>query len=223
MRHKNISLLLLLLCLTDLGAANALDRYVITITNLMPNQEIAPIIAASHKPKVNLFREGSEASPELETLAEEGAVGPLALQLRNDTAVNSVGTYNAHLQPGKSAKITIDAGQGFNRISLAAMIVPTNDGFIALNNVAAPKANQLMTYYSPAYDAGSEFNDESCLTIPGGYPECNRPGAGSNPIIGKQEGFVHIHAGIHGVGDFLQAQRDWKNPAAKITIRRLSN
>jgi hypothetical protein len=33
--------------------------------------------------------------------------------------------------------------------------------------------------------------------------------------------FVHIHAGIHGVGDLQEATHDWRNPVARIAIRRL--
>ena len=32
---------------------------------------------------------------------------------------------------------------------------------------------------------------------------------------------LHIHAGIHGVGDLDAATRDWRNPVALITVRRL--
>jgi hypothetical protein len=81
-----------------------------------------------------------------------------------------------------------------------------------------------LTLYSPAYDAGSERNDELCASIPGDYPECSgpsSPGNGDKPT-GGEEGFIHIHAGIHGIGDYKPAQRDWRNPVAKITIRRVS-
>jgi hypothetical protein len=44
-------------------------------------------------------------------------------------------------------------------------------------------------------------------------------GAGGSPGVGG-EGFVHIHPGIHGIGDLIPAQRDWRNPVAKISIER---
>ena len=43
--------------------------------------------------------------------------------------------------------------------------------------------------------------------------DCGAPGGG--------EGYVHIHAGIHGVGNLNPALRDWRNPVAKISIRRI--
>lgn len=221
MHRKYLLSLLPLFWLGGSNAALAGDRYAITITNLMPGQEIAPIIAASHKPRTNLFKLGEPASRQLAQLAEEGSTGPLSSLLVKDNGVSSIGSFGGHLQPGKSTEIIIDAAKGFNRISLAAMIIPTNDGFIALDNVDAPQlAYSTVTYYAPVYDAGSEFNDESCRSIPGGYPECASPGT---RVSGQPEGFVHIHAGIQGIGDFTPAQRDWKNPAAKITIRRLDD
>jgi hypothetical protein len=44
-------------------------------------------------------------------------------------------------------------------------------------------------------------------------------GEGGSPGVG--EGYVHIHTGIHGIGDLLTAAMyDWRNPVAEITIRR---
>jgi hypothetical protein len=45
-------------------------------------------------------------------------------------------------------------------------------------------------------------------------------GGGGQPV-GDEEGFVHVHAGIHGIGDLVAADRDWRNPVAQIAIRRL--
>ena len=88
-----------------------------------------------------------------------------------------------------------------------------------MNGVEGPLGNQTLTLYSPAYDAGSERNDELCASIPGPFfAECGGAGSGGKP--GGGEGYVHIHAGIHGIGDLHPAQRDWRNPVAQITIRR---
>jgi len=51
----------------------------------------------------------------------------------------------------------------------------------------------------------------------GGFLVCG--GVGGSPGIGG-EGFVHIHAGIHGIGDLLPARYDWRNPVAKVVIQR---
>ena len=38
--------------------------------------------------------------------------------------------------------------------------------------------------------------------------------------VGGEQGYVHIHAGIHGIGNLVAADRDWRNPVAHISIRR---
>ena len=38
---------------------------------------------------------------------------------------------------------------------------------------------------------------------------------------GDEEGFVRVHEGIHGVGEFDEATRAWRNPVAKVSIRRI--
>jgi hypothetical protein len=58
---------------------------------------------------------------------------------------------------------------------------------------------------APAYDAGSETNDELSPTVAG---------------LGG-EGFVNVHNGVHGIGDLVAATMDWRNLVAKITIKRV--
>lgn len=196
-------------------------RYAVTITNLTRGQQFTPILVASHREGVSLFTEGEPASPELATLAEEGNTAPLTALLAAMPEVKEVASSGGLLDPGNSVTVTVKTGGAFNHISVAAMLIPTNDGFFALNGVAGPEGKQTLTLFSPAYDAGSERNDELCASIPGPFfVECGGPGGGEMPS-GDEEGYVHIHAGIHGVGDLNAAERDWRNPVAKITIRRI--
>lgn len=197
------------------------QRYQITVTNLTRGQQFTPILVASHKAGVNTFTLGSPASGALATLAEEGNTAPLAAQLSGMPAVKDVVTGSGLLNPGQSVTLTVQGGGAFNRISVASMLIPTNDGFFALNGEEVPLGNMAMTFYSPAYDSGSERNDESCTSIPGPFfSECGGPGGGAAPA-GGEEGYVHVHAGIHGIGDLDASQRDWRNPVAKITVRKI--
>ena len=71
-----------------------------------------------------------------------------------------------------------------------------------------------------AYDAGGELNDELCASIPGPpYVECDGPGGGGD--AGGGEGYVHVHAGMHGTGDMTASERDWRNPVAKVSVRQV--
>ena len=195
----------------------------VTVTNLTRGQTFTPVLVASHREGVTLFTLGQPASPELATLAEEGNTGPLAALLAQNPDVLDVADSGpppgGFVAPGQSKTVTVKAGGGFDHVSVAAMLIPTNDGFFAVNGLPGPGANKEIALFSPAYDAGSERNDELCASIPGPFfAECAGPGGGGTPA-GGEEGYVHIHAGIHGIGDLVASDRDWRNPVAKITIR----
>lgn len=175
--------------------------YEVTITNLTRGSLFTPILVASHRSGVSLFALGEPASAELAMLAEGGNVEPLAQALRADSRVVDVANSGGLLEAGQSVTVQV-AAQGADRVSLAAMIVPTNDGFIALNGVEAPRSGS-ETHRVPGYDAGSEPNDERCASIPG--PQCG--GEGVSPSA-SGEGFVHVHAGIHGIGDLKAEEYD---------------
>jgi len=200
--------------------ANAAD-FEVTITNLTRGQQFTPILVASHKAGVKLFELGLPASPELATLAEEGNTEPLTGLLTAMPEVLDVTNTGGLLNPGASVTLIVKTRGAFNHLSLASMLIPTNDGFFALNGVKGPWVQEVVTHTSVAYDAGSERNDELCASIPGpSFAECGGPGGGGAPA-GGEEDYVHIHAGIHGIGDLNAAERDWRNPVARIAIRRL--
>jgi hypothetical protein len=191
--------------------------YHVTITNLTHSIDFTPILVASHRRGPSIFEAGSPASDELTAIAEAGNIAPLADLLEDDRRVIDIGNSEGLLGPGQSVTVIVDAKRGAGYISLAAMLLPTNDGFIALDSVAVPK-DRAVTYYSPGYDAGTEANDEWCANIPG--PFCGGIGLSPGPNFGD-EGYVHVHRGIHGIGDLVAATYDWRNPVAKISIERV--
>lgn len=202
----------------DADASGRPRRFEVTITNLTQGQQLTPIVVATHEQGVSLFAEGSQASPELRELAEEGNNAPLATLLRGMPQVREVTSSEGLLNPGQSVTLNIVGGGRFNHFSVASMLIPTNDAFFALNGVEGPRGLRSMVFYSPAYDAGTEKNDQHCESIPGPFfAECGGPGGGAR--IGGGEGFVHIHPGIQLRGDLNQFLRDWRNPVAKVTIR----
>jgi len=203
-----------LLTSTSVTASGA--NYEVTITNLTSAQTFTPILVASHKKGVRLFELGDTAGFELSALAEGGDVAPLTGLLSGNPKVIDVADSGGLLAPGDSVTVVVSAAHGAKQLSVASMLIPTNDAFIALNGVKVPKGNKTAVYWSPAYDAGSEPNDELCANIPG--PVCG--GAGGSPGAGG-EGYVHIHGGIHGIGDLPADVYDWRNPVAKISVRRV--
>ena len=196
-------------------------RYEVTVTNLTRGQQFTPILVASHREGVSLFALGSPASSELQTLAEEGNTAPLTALLSATPGVLDVVTAGPLLNPGASRTVVVRTRGRFDHLSVAAMLIPTNDAFFSVNDLEGPSGEETLTVYSPAYDAGSEVNDELCSSIPGPFfEECGGPGGGGQPA-GGEEGYVHIHAGIHGIGDLHASARDWRNPVARIVIRRI--
>lgn len=213
-----LNALVLAAVLSGSGHALASDRhqrfFEVTVTNVTKGEIFTPIVAASHPRHVKIFELGSAATMELEMLAEGGDTGPLAEWLKRAGALD-LDTAVDVLPPGQSVTLKV-ATDGRNRyVSVASMLVPSNDTFFAVNGVAGPKGGGTRTLVSPAYDAGSEENDERCANIPG--PPFICAGEGYNPATG--EGYVYIHPGIQGVGDLVPDAHDWRNPVASITIR----
>jgi Spondin_N len=189
----------------------------VTVTNATAAQSFTPILVTTHAVGAVLFRLGEPASAELAVLAEGGDTAPLAAALAQNEQVLDVQSTSGLLAPGASTTIRVATRGRFDRVSVAAMLIPTNDSFLALNGMEGPRGRHSVTVAVPAYDAGSEPNDNRCASIPG--PVCG--GEGTSPQAGG-EGFVHISRGIHGNGDLDPAVYDWRNPVAHITVRRVA-
>ncbi len=210
-----ISLAAATLTLSPMVHADGTSQIEVTITNLTPGVYLTPVLVAAHKGDLKLFSAGQAASDELTAIAESGDIAPMTTLLEANRLVSGTGHTEGLLAPGQSATVVISSSKRSNRISLASMMLPTNDGFIGLNSVRVPWYGST-TYLSPGYDAGTETNDELCVSIPG--PMCGGEGLSLND---DGEGFIHINRGIHGIGDLVAADHDWRNPVAKITVQRV--
>ena len=200
-------------------------RYEIEITNLTKGQTFTPILVTTHASGVRLFELGEPASEALEILAEAGDTGPMSDALNaQGRSVGDVVTIPGLLGPGETARAEIRATGRARHLSLAAMLIPTNDTFFAIDGVRLPKWRDRFT--GLAYDAGTEANDQSCRNIPG--PRCNGEGHSPEPGDGD-EGHVYVGNGFHELGDADAAEAevleplpyDWRNPVALVTVRRL--
>ena len=96
------------------------------------------------------------------------------------------------------------------------MLVNTNDTFLALRSTGVPRFSD--TFFSPGIDAGTEANNEDCAFIPG--PACPE-GSGNAEASDGAEGYVFIQEGIHGIGDLVASEQDWRNPVAYFEITRI--
>lgn len=201
-----------------LGSTAFAAQWQVEVTNVTPGQSFTPILAVTHFPPVKLFEVGEPASPGLAILAEAGDTAPLAQELRGQQRVGAVQTIGGLLGPGETRTFEVEGRPG-QSLSLAAMLIPTNDTFFAISSVTLPTAGRAVVQ-AIAYDAGSEPNDQDCNNIPG--PRCGGAGASPAPSA-ADEGFVHVGNGFHQLdGSALQpAHYDWNNPVAVVKIRRL--
>ncbi|NJN50927.1 MAG: hypothetical protein HC809_03225 [Gammaproteobacteria bacterium] len=198
-------------------------RYEVTITNATPGQAFTPQLIATHARGVALFDIGAPASTGLEILAEGGDTAPLTEALRTTRGVGTLQTVPGLLLPGKSVSVVIETSFFHQHLSIAAMLIPTNDTYVAVSGLRLPAFGE-ETVQALAYDAGTEANDQNCRNIPG--PRCGGEGYSPGPNDGD-EGFVHVSNGFHALsplvdGDVLApAHYDWRNPVAIVMVKRL--
>jgi hypothetical protein len=202
-------------------SAQSSVQYVVTITNLTKGQTFTPLLIATHTSGVRVFAPGTQASPQLQLVAEEGDTSMLAAQLRAMTAdVREVVIASGLQTPAVTATFQIAGGGTFTRLSIAAMLIPTNDAFVGVSGLTLPTGFDPLVVDLLAYDSGTEINDERCASIPGPtFAECGGPGGGAR--VGRGEGAVTVHNGMHGVGDMNRPLRDWRGPVARVTIQRV--
>lgn len=207
--------LISLLAVSSTAFAGGGNTYAVTITNVTAGQSFTPLLAITHKKGHPLLTLGSPASPELTRIAEGGDTAPFQQGLMDSGMAYDAASSEGLLGPGQSVTLHVKSTGRFKYLTVAAMLLPTNDGVVALNGMRLPKHS--FSKMIPGYDGGTEVNDELCASIPG--PHC-----GGEPFSAADgEGFVHIHPGIRGVGDLSASQYDWKNPVAKITVKRMND
>lgn len=190
---------------------NRAVTYEITFTNVSHGVILTPPIFSLSQHKINVFTLGEPASPGLQMVAEGGATGELRAELEDKGIQDVIQTMNG-VPPGESVTVRLE-GNKRSRLNLASMLLPTNDGFVAMNGPRVFSKSRARTFRLMSYDAGSEENSEECASIPG--PQCG--GEGFNAEDG--EGYVVPHAGIHGESELSREAYSWGDPVAIVTVR----
>jgi hypothetical protein len=198
------------------------QTYRVTVENLTENQTLTPAVVASHDPGFRLFKRNRPASNGLQQLAENGGVPVLVDELTSDDAVGDVGVAGSEpIPPGRSASVLITTPGTANRISVAAMLICSNDGFASVSGAAASNPSGVVTKYGSAYDAGTELNTQAFIDL---VPPCSNFTSGtgmSNPAL-AENGTVQHHPGITDTGDLTPATHGWEDPVIKVTIERVA-
>jgi hypothetical protein len=204
----------------DAGLMAEGQMYSITLENLTPDtgdggaQVFSPPVLATHRGNGVIYRMHQVASPELAGVAEDALNAPLVEALQGDSRVHQVVEGGGVVPPVATETYTIEAGRGAGRLSLAFMLVNTNDAFAGVNSVRLPRSGRAV-YHLHALDAGSEANTELETDIPG--PCCGSPGMGT-PTYER----IGLHEGIQGTGDLDVEKWGWSGPVAVLTIERLN-
>jgi len=223
----------LLSLLTIASAAVSAQELNVKITNLTNGIYFTPLLVAAHSDSVDLFEPGMPASINLQAMAEGGNISGLTSDVFNAGANYVANPAAGLLAPGASTMAVINTtSQRNNRLSVVAMLLPTNDGFVGADSLDIPKVPGTYTYYLNGYDAGTEANDEiiNGAGAPGspGIPRDpgNHAGLGATGVINSEiNQVVHIHPGIigdmdpsGGISDLNPAVHRWLNPVAKLEI-----
>lgn len=210
--------------------AGTTTEYEVTIENLTYGQPLSPGVVVTHSRRSSIFNPGRLASEGIRLIAENGdptmAVQELSGQRGIDEVVATdrpVGCVGCPGPFSPDLTVNISTHGSASRLSLAVMLICTNDGFVGLRSVELPHGHETKTYYAGGYDAGTEYNAEDWNSV---VDPCGAIG----PVAGPQDGTnertatsrpIKRHRGIRGIADLTDAH-DWHGPVARITIKRLS-
>lgn len=222
----SLSIISTLLASANVNAAN-LD---IELINLTHSIAFTPILVAAHDQQTSLFHLGESATVALQKMAEGGNTSDLKTAITASSGVN-LDLTSAPSLAGVTSMGTLDTGENMY-LSLTAMMLPTNDGFVGLDSWKIPTEAGTYTIMLNAYDAGTEINDEiingggmpgtpGIPPDPSGNAGTGATGASSNEANDK----VHIHPGnvgdtdaTGGISDLNSTVHRWLNPVAKLVV-----
>ncbi|MGY8899363.1 MAG: spondin domain-containing protein [Paraglaciecola sp.] len=205
----------------------------VEIQNLTHGLYFTPIAAVVHTPDASLFEVGEAASTELQMMAEGGSIDGITTLANAAGADMIANPADGLLAPTMSASGDIMTTDGNLMLSVVAMILPSNDGFVGLDNWEIPTEAGTYTVLLNAYDAGTEANDELRGSGEPGMPGMPVPppldpllGTGGSGVAGADtNATVHIHRGnigddsmTDGTSDVNNAVHRWLNPVAKVTV-----
>ncbi|MEM1187481.1 MAG: spondin domain-containing protein [Pseudomonadota bacterium] len=213
--------------------AQAVD-FDVAITNLTRGSYFTPFLVTAHADSAALFTTGQPASANLAAMAEGGDISGLAADVAALNATTVENPAGGLLGPGESttASLNTDDAPDNTRLSIVAMILPSNDGFMGLNAIEIPTMPGTYVYNVNAYDSGSEANDEvqgsgapGEAGFPAPPPVAASSGTGGTGVPTVAEGFVHIHRNVlgdddlsGGMSDIVNTVHRWLNPVVRVVV-----
>lgn len=200
--------------------------YQVTVSNLTNAQPLSPTAFVAHTSALTLFSAGESVSVDFENLAEGGDAAPLIASLDGNANVRATAIAEAPTGPGMSQATTVTFNESDlmgTQLSLATMLVNTNDAITGLNNfpIYGLEVGDVRTMRARAYDSGTEADTELAGTIPG--PAGG--GEGFNAARDDSVDAVTVHTGVVTRDDglitsALNNQHKFDNPVIQIRIER---
>ena len=180
-------------------------------------QIFSPPILVTHGHGFAIGASGEAASPELTALAETGNNMPVAVLAGGSDAVGGIVAFPAPpdgvVLPGGSVSAMVSASSSMGYLSLATMLVQTNDGIVLANSLPLFDEDgnaRSFTMDLISYDAGTEDNNELATHVPG-------PPFGGGERAPTEGGVIAPHPGIAGTAD-VGATFGWAEPTARVTV-----
>ncbi|MDM7861545.1 spondin domain-containing protein [Alteromonas sp. ASW11-36] len=230
---KNVRSLIAAAVITGFAPVASAADLSIEVQNLTQGIYFTPILLAAHTPDASLFEVGEQASMEIQMMAEGGSLEGLAAIGTSISADAVANPASGLLGPGQTTTATMMTADTNTVLSVVAMILPSNDGFVGLDNWTIPTEAGTYTVYLNAYDAGTEANDELRGSGMPGMPGMPVPPP-LDPLLGTNgsgvtteiiNDTVHIHPGnigddsaTDGASDVSNTVHRWLNPVAKVTV-----
>ncbi|MBU2878809.1 MULTISPECIES: spondin domain-containing protein [Alteromonadaceae] len=198
----------------------------VEIQNLTQGIYFTPLLVAAHTPEASLFELGETASAEIEAMAEMGSLDGL-MSIGTSVNANMVADpAGGLLAPSLSISTALTTDDSNTVLSITGMILPSNDGFVGLDNWPIPSEAGTYTFYLNAYDAGTEANDELRTSMPVPPPLDPLLGSNGSGVTSEESNStVHVHRGNigdaetdGGTSDIVNSIHRWLNPVAKVTV-----
>ncbi|MFQ6024454.1 MAG: spondin domain-containing protein [Acidiferrobacterales bacterium] len=228
--------LLLVFSASVVQAHGDIANYKVTLENLTSGQPFSPPVAATHRGGIRMFKVGKLSSSELEAIAEDGNQIPMFKLFDGSNRVTDVVDIGMPLTPsGRVVGDFTDAvtfeikAQRWDKLSLATMLICTNDGFTGLNRIRPPRKGSSIRWLN-GYDAGTEDNTElsqhivdPCSAL-GPVPLAGDPNGNEDAAVDtKPHQPIQHHPNISGRGDLSGEPHAWVDPVAKVTITRIAD
>ncbi|PCJ14392.1 MAG: hypothetical protein COB04_15410, partial [Gammaproteobacteria bacterium] len=110
----------------------------IQFINLTQGMHFTPVLFSVHDGATNLYALGAAASPEIQAMAEGGDISGLQAQVVAAGGSNIDDSAPGLLAPASSSEILGLDVDPDSYLSIATMLLPTNDAFTALNGWKIP-------------------------------------------------------------------------------------